>query len=99
MQITFSPQRRAGTLAMAKAGDVLTINDTALDFSSLIDGNMLPYDAIANEFLLDARRINGLLQVTVVLPLADDAQNEAKFPDVLTDVGDGDIAIPGDANK
>lgn len=98
MQITFSPQRRSGTLAMAKAGDVLTINGAPLDFSGLIDSHLLPPDAIANEFLQDARRVNGQLQVTVILPLADDASNEAKFPDVLTDVGDGDIAIPGGAN-
>jgi hypothetical protein len=42
MQIKLSPVRCDDNLALHRAGDILTINDEAYDFSPLPEGAILP---------------------------------------------------------
>ena len=98
MQISFTPQRRDGTLIVSKAGDVLTINGEAFDFSGVTDGSYLPADAVASEFVQDVRRVAGDLQVILTLPIGANPPHEAAFPAALTGVVDGVVTLPGASN-
>jgi hypothetical protein len=96
MQIAFSPQRRDDALTLSRAGDVLTVNGVALDFSAIGEGDTLPRDAVGNAWVVsDVTRTAGVLSLSVILPLAADAVEAARFPDPVTLVGDGAVTLPG----
>lgn len=95
MHIKLSPQRRDGTLAVSKQGDVLTINGTAYDFSVIPDGALLPKDATDCEWLdSDVERIDGVLRFTLLLPHGADASESARFPADIVNPTDGDLELP-----
>lgn len=95
MIITLSPQRRDDALVITKAGDVLTINGTEYDFTTLPDGTDLPASATDCEFLTGAiSRVNGELQLSVIMPHAYDASEAARFPAPIIDPPDGPIVFP-----
>lgn len=95
MQISFSPQRRDGTLTLSKAGDVLTINGDVVDLSAIPDGADLPADAIDNAWIVGTvRRIDGDLRVTFLLPHGPRAVEAVRFPADIVDPPDGPIALP-----
>lgn len=97
MIISFSPQRRADSLVVSKAGDVLTINGEAFDFSALPDGATIPAGEVPCSFVGGVvERIDGQLRLTLVLPCAADAPQARRFPAPLTDPADGPIALPGE---
>lgn len=94
MRITFTPQRRADTLAASVAGDVLTINGEAFDFSGVGEGDILPADAISTSLIVhDVTRVAGELQITLILPHGADASEAARFPLPVT-VTNGQIEVP-----
>jgi len=94
MQITFSPMRHDSGLTLSRAGDVLTINGEAFDFSGVPDGATLPRDAVACDWLAgDVDRIAGQLHLALILPHGADAPAETLFPAVL-DAPEGDIQVP-----
>lgn len=95
MLISFSPMRRDDTLTLSLSGDVLTINGDPFDFSGVTEGAVLPRDAVACEFLAsDVTRTGGVIALTVILPLAGDAPEAARFPEPIT-ATDGAITLPG----
>lgn len=97
MQINLSPQRRDDTLAVSKSDDTLTINGTAYDLSVIPDGATLPDAAKATgcEFLINSiERINGELQLTLLLPNAADASESARFPQPIINPHDGPLELP-----
>lgn len=95
MQISFSPQRSDETLAVVKAGDVLTINGDAVDLSGISDGADLPADAISNPFITGVvSRVAGELHVTLLLPHGDYPAEAVAFPQPLISPADGPLAIP-----
>jgi hypothetical protein len=94
MRITFSPTRRDDRLVLIKSGDVLTINGEAFDFSALPEGNTLPRDAVACEWLAgDVERIEGVIHLALILPHGAQAPQQTRFP-VPIIAGDGPVALP-----
>ena len=95
MNITLSPQRRDDTLTVTKQGDTLTINGTAYDFSQLPDGGTLPADAVDSEFVIGSvDRVNGELELTLLLPHGANASEAARFPEPIIDPADGELELP-----
>jgi hypothetical protein len=95
MNITLVPQRRDRPLVAVKSGDVLWLNGEAFDFGPLQEGDVLPADAIASDlFAGPVSRIDGVLQISLVLPIGAHAPDDARFPVPLEDVPDGEILLP-----
>ena len=95
MKITLSPQRRDDTLAVIKQGDTLTINGTAYDFSQLPDGGTLPSDAVDCKFVIGSvDRVDGELELTLLLPHGANASEAARFPQPIIDPADGELELP-----
>ena len=95
MFINLSPVRADEHLTVAVAGDTLTINGEAFDFSPLEDGATLPQDAIESEhFAGPVERINGELHVTLRLPHGANAPHETRFPSPIHFTGNGEVALP-----
>ena len=95
MILNYSPQRRDNTLTIIKAGDILTINGTVYDFTNLLDGATLPREAIDCEFIIsDVNRINGEIELTILLPHGANASHEARFPEPINMTNDGQVVLP-----
>lgn len=96
MILTFFPQRRDDRLEVQRAGDVLTLNGTALDFGPLPAGGVLPREAVDSPWIAgDVRRLpDGRLEVPLLLPYGPDAPHETRFPLPLILDGDGPVALP-----
>lgn len=95
MIIKLSPVRSDDVLYVAVHGETLQINDLAFDFSGLPDGADLPPGAVDSPCFVDiVGREGGQLSVTLRLPHAADAPDEARFPvDIVEPVGP--VALPG----
>lgn len=99
MRIEFSPNNwpAAPVLTVTKAGDVLTINGEAFDFSTLPDGATIPAGEVPCEWVVGpVERIGGDLHVTLLLPHGADPSPAVAFPNALIDPPDGPLVIPHD---
>jgi hypothetical protein len=97
MRIFFLPQLRPDTLTVSKAGDRLTVNRRVFDFSVIPDGATLPADAIDSEwFVGPVERIDGELQVALLLPYGPDAPEHIRYPQPLENVQDGIVPVPAE---
>lgn len=97
MQINLSPQLSDATLTVVKAGDVLTINGEAFDFSVIPEGATLPASAVACEFVTDeVTRTDGVLSVTLLLPHGSNPSPAVAFPAPLVNPPDGPLVLPAD---
>lgn len=97
MKISLSPQRRDDTLATTKAGDILTINGEAFDFSGLPDGATIPAGDVPCDWIVGpVERIGGDLRLTLILPHGADPSVAVAFPTPLINPPDGPLAIPFD---
>ena len=95
MKIILSPMRHDMPLSLERAGDVLTINGEAYDFTALPEGATLPRDAVACDVLTsDVERIDGALNLTLRLPHGPNAPQETRFPAPIIDPPDGPVALP-----
>lgn len=95
MKLILSPQSRSDVLTVSAKGDVLTINGVALDFSQLPNGATLPRSAIDCPWIAgDVTRIDGVLQVPMVLPNGSDASDAARFPQPITTTQNGPVELP-----
>lgn len=95
MKINLSPQRRDDQLTLEKAGDTLTFNGTAYDFSQLPDGATLPRDACDCEWLAsDVERVNNELVLTILLPHGPNAPEFTRFPEPIFNPADGVVELP-----
>lgn len=96
MKITLSPQRRDDALTVSKVGDVLTINGEAFDFSNLPDGGTLPAGTVPCDWIAgDVDRIDGELQLTLILPLGPPPWSaDVSAPTSITVTADGPITLP-----
>ncbi|QAZ47563.1 hypothetical protein [Mesorhizobium sp. Pch-S] len=100
MIITLSPQRRDDTLVVSKAGDILTINSEQFDFSTLPDGATIPHGDIPCEWIAGSvDRIAGELQIALILPHGPNPSQAEAFPDPITVMSDGPIALPHDEEE
>lgn len=98
MIIKFSPCRMDKVIAVSVAGDVLTIAHDAgvdeLDFSSLTEGAELPASATGSEWVAEnVSRVGGQISVVILLPLAADAGEAARFPSLVA-IDNGAVEIP-----
>lgn len=99
MIINLSPQgNRKDTLVVTKTGDVLNINGLSYDLSVIPDGATLPNAAQATGCDLFAggiKRVNGDLELTLILPFYNLPQSQAVlFPQPITVTADGPIQLP-----
>lgn len=95
MQVSFIPQRRADSLSLSVSGDTLIINDEPFDLSGIPEGATLPRAAVACSWLAsDIERINGVLQLTLILPHGADAPPQTLFPQPITITADGPVLLP-----
>lgn len=93
--LNYSPQRRDNTLTIIKAGDILTINGTVYDFSQLPNGATLPREAIDCEFIVsDVNRVNGEIELTILLPHGANASHAARFPEPIVMTTNGQVVLP-----
>lgn len=94
MQICFSPIRSDQALRLVRAGDRLTINEVAYDFSGIPDGGTLPREAVDCDWLVsDVTRMGGVLYLTLLLPHGAQAPAARLFPVPIT-APDGVVALP-----
>lgn len=97
MQITLSPVRLDETLTASRAGDVLTLNGEAFDFSALPEGATLPAEAIDSDWIVGpVSRIDGDLHLTLRLPHRPNPSQAVAFPKPLVVMVDGEIDLPFD---
>lgn len=97
MRISFSPQRRDEGLAVVKAGDILTVNGEAFDFSSLPDRGTIPAGAVPCEWIVGpVERVDGELRITLILPHGPSPSAAVAFPAPITVTEDGEIDLPHD---
>lgn len=95
MKIKLSPVRCDDVLEVSKAGDVLTINGEAFDFSQMADGDTLPASAISSPWLAgQIDNVGGELELTLILPLPVNYSPEQAFPIPLENVPDGPVVFP-----
>ncbi|WP_222127505.1 hypothetical protein [Pseudomonas oryzihabitans] len=95
MIVQFSPVRSDAILAVSRAGDTLTINGEAFDFSVIPEGATLPASAVACEFVVDeVTRTNGVLTLTLLLPYGPVPLGYHFEPEPLLDPADGALPLP-----
>lgn len=98
MRIKLSPCRMDGTLELEKSsGDRLRINGELFNFNPLEDGDTIPAGAIPCEWIVGpVERIDGEVQVTVILPHGPNPSQAVAFPEPMTVTEDGPITVPCD---
>lgn len=87
----------ATQLAVSKAGDVLTVDGQAFDFTPLQEGATLPAEAIdSDHFIGTVERIDTVLHLTLRLPHGPNPSPAVAFPQLVIVVEDGPVALPFD---
>ena len=95
MRLTLSPIRSDRALEITKTNDTLTINGVPYDFSQLPNGATLPREAIGCEFIVsDVNRVNGEIELTILLPHDANASHEARFPEPIVMTTNGQVVLP-----
>ena len=95
MLINFSPIRSDRALEITKTGETLTINGESFDFSQLPNGATVPREAIGCEFIIsDVNRVNGEIELTILLPHGANASHEARFPEPINMTTNGQVVLP-----
>ena len=96
MKIFLSPQRRDDTLSVVRRGDLLIVNDEPFDFQADEEGDILPRSAIESDwFAGDVTRVNGELELTLILPNPANFSQAQAFPVPLTITKMGQLSFPG----
>ena len=96
MNINFTPQLRDGTLELSKMGDVLAVNGIEYDFSPLENDDEIHSSAIESEFISGVvTRKEGVINLTIILPITGDATHEQCWPTPQFNIPDGPITLPG----
>ncbi|MEQ9241231.1 hypothetical protein [Roseovarius indicus] len=96
MHLTFIPKSRRAPMTLSRAGDVLTIDGEAFDFSGLPNGATLPRAAIASARIAGdvERDAAGELTVPLYLPHGPTAPEQTRFPEPMTLTADGPVSLP-----
>ena len=96
MKIFLSPQRRDDTLSVVRRGGLLIVNDEPFDFPAVEEGDILPRSAIESDwFAGDVTRVNGELELTLILPNPANFSQAQAFPVPLTITKMGQLSFPG----
>lgn len=95
MIINFSSVRLDTQLSVTRAGDTLIVNGEVFDFSPLLEGATLPTGAVLSpHFSQTVDRVDGELELTLILPHGPNAPESTRFPAPLVVTVDGPVAIP-----
>lgn len=95
MRLLLSPVNDPRILNITKTNDTLTINGESFDFSKLLEGATLPKEAVDCEFIIsDVSRINGEIELTILLPHGANASHEARFPEPINMTSNGRVMLP-----
>jgi len=96
MIINLSPVRMDTTLTLKIEGDKVYVNNEVADFTQLLEGATLPYDAIgSNWFPGDVSREGGEITLTIRLPHGPNAPVETRFPASPIIVrNNGEVTLP-----
>lgn len=82
-------------LRVDREGDVLYVNGEVVDLAPLLEGATLPAAAIdCKWFVGQVDRINGELDLTLILPHGPNAPHSTRFPEPITVTDDGPVALP-----
>ena len=96
MIITLSPIRMDASLTVARAGDTLTLNGVDIDVSTHIwNPEAEPHPWIIGQPV----QVEGVWQVTLLLPHGRDAPQSVLWPAPITDPPDGPVALPTDSEE
>lgn len=101
IHIELAPIVSKDRISVSTSGDTLTINNTSYDLSVIPDGATLPNAPEATGcgyFVGDIERIDGELHITLLLPIAGKAGQEACFPEPIIVEQDGDVPLPNVEN-
>ncbi|MGU3574545.1 hypothetical protein ACLBWZ_03385 [Brucellaceae bacterium C25G] len=81
-KINLSPKQSGDILTVVKSGNVLIINGTPYDFTTLNDGDEIPHDAIVNEWIVyGITKENGIINITITRPYSNiNAPESVRFP-------------------
>lgn len=94
MRLLLSPVNDPRILNITKTNDTLTINGESFDFSQLLEGATLPKEAVDCEFIVsDINRINGEIELTILLPHGANASHEARFPEPINMTSNGRVML------
>ena len=97
MKISLSPQRRDDTLTVVKTGDRLRINGDLFNFNPVSEGATIKASDIPCDWICgDVTRINGEIELTLILPHGANPSEAVAFPVALENVQDGVVALPFD---
>lgn len=95
MIIKFSPQRRDDNVVYEVYGDTVVMNGEPFDFSPIEDGDILPQKAIFSQWIAsDVTRVDGQLELTLMLPNPWNYSQEQAFPVPITVTEDGAVPLP-----
>lgn len=96
MIVNFSPSYWDAPLSLEKIGDALIINGATVDFAHIQEGQVI--EVTGSDFIVGpVSRVDGVINVTVILPYAYDSPQEVLFPEPVTVHDDGPITLPGQA--
>lgn len=99
--IKLAPIVSRDRISVSTEGDTITINNGSYDLSVIPDGATLPnaQEATGCEYFVgDIERIDGELHITLLLPIAEKAGQEACFPAPIAVEQDGVVELPNVEN-
>lgn len=95
MKIILHPSIDMRSLSVSIQADVLILNGESFDFSALPEGGTLPAAAIdSGHFAGPVSRIEGELQICLIMPISGNASETARFPQPIHVTEDGPVALP-----
>ena len=95
MIINFESFRSDELLTIIKQNDTIIINNTSYDLTQLPEGATLPRKAIDCKWIVsDVNRVNGEIELTILLPHGANASHEARFPEPIVKNDDGQVVLP-----
>ncbi len=89
--ITQTPQIRETVSTISWVGDIYQIGGEEFDFSQLLDGEILPQEAVGNDLIVsDVTRVGTELNFIYVRTYSNDGTetDDDKFPPTLNNIGD-----------
>lgn len=101
MNIALSPVRLgsesldAEPFEVVKRGSSLWVNGEEFNFSPMQEGSTLPAGAIlCDHFAGPVNMVDGIISLTLRIPLPGNFSQEQAFPEPLLNVPDGPVALP-----
>ena len=94
--IKLSPQVSSlDYLSASVSGSTVTVQGEEYDLSLLEDGDILPPDAINNEFFPEPiSRVGNTISLTLLMPIRRGAAESARFPAPVVMEADGVVPVP-----